>query len=211
VSQQLGVGRILESCGQPLDAAGVVLNQRDVVTERKRRRIVQWARALERTLGCIEPVQKHVGRDQLALGKKKIGVDRQRALGGLDHILVPARAVRAVATAQAKRIEIARIGLGPKRDGLECPFEIARDVTVVRVFDEESLRVSRSVPQLVGAGHALNRQLPLAGPAVAHTQTGVGQSKLGIELDRTLEQRNPGFASAESRRARGAVCFQRLD
>ena len=188
-----------------------MLHQRDVVAERKRGRIDHCARALERTLGRIEAVQKHVGRDQLAVGKNKIGIDRQGALGRLDHILVPARAMRAVATAQAMRIEIARIGLRPKRDGLECPFEIARDVAVVRVFDEESLRVGRSLPQLVGAGRALNRQLPLAGPAVAHTQTGVGQSKLGIELDRALEQRNPGLASAESRRPRGAVCLQRLD
>ena len=49
----------------------------------------------------------------------------------------------------------------------------------MRVFDEESLRVGRSLPQLAGAGRALNRQLPLAGPAVAHTQTGVGQSNSG--------------------------------
>ena len=75
----------------------------------------------------------------------------------------------------------------------------------------ESFRVGRSLPQLVGAGRALNRQLPPAGPAVAHTQAGVGQSKLGIELDRALEQRNPGIASTESRRPRGAVRLQRLD
>ncbi len=107
------------------------------------------------------------------MGKDQIGIDRQGALGRVDHILVPAGAMRAVATAQAMRIEIARIGLGPKRDGLECPFEIARDVAVVRVFDEESLRVGRSLPQFVAAGRALNRQLPLADPAVTHTQTGV--------------------------------------
>ena len=134
------------------------------------------------------------------MGKDKIGIDRQGALCRLDHILVPAGAMRAVATAQALRVEIARIGLCPDRDGLECPFEIAGHVAVVRVFDEESFRVGRSVPQFVGAGRALNRQLPLAGPAVARTQTGMGQSKLGIELDRALEQRNPGVASTESRR-----------
>ena len=113
VSQQLGVGRFLESRGHPLDAAGVVLQHRHVVAERKRGRIDHCARALERPLGRIEAVQKHVGRDRLAMGKDKIGIDRQGALRRLDHVLVPAGAMRAVATAQAMRIEIARIGLCP--------------------------------------------------------------------------------------------------
>src|SRR5215212_5652941 len=139
------------------------------------------------------------------MGKDQIGIDRQGALRGLDHILVPAGAMRAVATAQAPRVDVARIGLCPYRNGLECPFEIAGHVTVVRVFDEESFRVGRSVTQFVGARRALNRELPPAGPAVTRTQSGVGQSKLGIERDRALQQRNPGVASPESWRPRGAV------
>src|SRR5829696_1667313 len=91
--------------------------------------------------------------------KTKIGIDRQGALRRLDHIFVPTGAMGAVATAQAPRVEVARIGLCPYRHGLECPFEIAGHVAVVRVFDEESFRVGRSVTQLVGASRALNRQL----------------------------------------------------
>src|SRR4029450_12658787 len=131
-------GRHLGDRGAPLDLSGVVLDQRDVVAERKRPRIDYWARALERTLGGIEAVPKHVGRDRLVMGKDKVGIDRQGALRRLDHILVPAGAMRAVATAQTPRVEVARIGLCPYRNGLECPFETAGHVAVVRVFDEES-------------------------------------------------------------------------
>src|SRR5215218_2128594 len=40
-----------------------------------------------------------------------IGIDRQGALGRMDHILVPAGAMCAVTAAQAPLIEIERIGL----------------------------------------------------------------------------------------------------
>jgi hypothetical protein len=95
--------------------------------------------------------------------------------------------MRGVATAQTMRLEIARIGLGPDRDGLECLLEIAGHVTVVDVFDEESLRVGRLLAYFVRAGRALSRQLPLASRAVGQTQAGVRESKRWIELDHALE------------------------
>ena len=108
-------------------------------------RIEHGACALKRALGRIEAIQKHVGRDRLAVGKDEIGIDRQGALCRCDHILVSTGSMRAEATAQAMRVEITRIGLGPDRDALECLLEIAGHVAVVRVFDEESFPVGRAL------------------------------------------------------------------
>src|SRR5215210_1496596 len=104
--------------------------------------------------------------------------------------------MRAISTAETMRIEVARISLGPEGGGLECSFEITRDIAIVRVFDEEPLRIGRPVSQVVGAAHALDRQIPPSRAAIARTEAGVGQRKLGIELNRPLEQWNPGVASA---------------
>jgi hypothetical protein len=91
---------------------------------------------------------------------------------------------------------------------LECFLEIAGHVAVVSVFDEESFPVSGALPKLVRAGRALNRQLSLAAPAIARTQAGMGQRKLGIELDRALEQRDAGATGGS---ARITVRFQRFE
>ena len=81
------------------------------------------------------------------------------------------------------------------RDTLKCLLEVAGHVAVVGVFNEESFPVGRALAELVGAGRALNRQLPLADRAVAHAQGGMGQRKLGIELDRALKQRKLASAT----------------
>jgi hypothetical protein len=90
------------------------------------------------------------------VGKDEIGIDRQ-GTRCRRHNLVSTGPMRAEATTQTKRIDIARIGLGPYRDALECFLEIAGHVAVVRVFDEKSFPVRGALPELIRAGRALNR------------------------------------------------------
>ena len=117
--------------------------------------------------------------------------------------------MRAEATAQAMRIEITGIGLGPYRDALEC---LLRSPVTSRSYPYSMKNRSRWVARSVirTRGSRSEATTAAAGRAVAHTEARMCQSKLGIEFDRALEQRNTACAT-ESRPARGTVRLQRFE
>ena len=69
------------------------------------------------------------------------------------------------------------------------PFQIAGDVAVVQCFDVEALGVAGPIAQLVGLEYALSRQRRLSHGAVAEPDERMGHRKIGIDRDRTLEER----------------------
>ena len=113
VSQQMGLGRSLNRAANRSMPSVSCSSIADVVAERKRSRIDHDARALERTLAASKRSRNMLAETDFAVAKDKIGIDRQGALSRLRSHPVSAGAMRAVATAQAMRIEIARIGLCP--------------------------------------------------------------------------------------------------
>ncbi len=84
---------------------------------------------------------------------------------------------------------IARIALGPQFQGTLLPFQIAGEIAVVQCFDVEAFDIAGPSAQLVGLEQVWPRQRRLSHDAVAETDLRMTHRKLGIDRDRTLEER----------------------
>ena len=87
------------------------------------------------------------------------------------------------------RIGIARIGLRPRLERLLLPLQIAGHLAVVQRVDEEPLDVAGPIAQLVRLERALPRQRRLSETAVVDPEPRMGDRKVRVDRDRTLEQR----------------------
>ena len=84
---------------------------------------------------------------------------------------------------------IARVARGPR---FQCPllsFQIPGEIALVEGVDEEALDVAGPIAQAVGLECALPRQGGLTHRAVEKPDLCMAVRKIGIERDRTLEER----------------------
>src|SRR5262249_29530171 len=86
--------------------------------------------------------------------------------------------------------EVAGVGLGPKLVSLDGPLKLPSDQAVVQTGDGELLPLAHPVAQLVRLLEVFAAQSGLSEIGIGPSQDNVGQGKIGIELDSTLEGRN---------------------
>jgi hypothetical protein len=91
---------------------------------------------------------------------------------------------------QADRNRIARIGPRPRLHRLLLTFQIAGHLTIVKRIDREPLDVAGAIPQTGRLQRALPRQRPFSDVAVMDPEPGMGDRKVRVDRDRTLEQRD---------------------
>ena len=107
---------------------------------------------------------------------------------------------------------ITRIGLCPQMAGRLRLRQIASYLPVVCGGDEEPLRVTGAIPELVCPGSALDGKHGLSDIAVPKTKLCVRQGELWINFDGAFEKRNrPGKTTGESDFHRSTVGFESFE
>ena len=122
-------------------------------------------------------------------GPASIRIKSEGLVGCGDRQLVFAGADRGQTGQQSERNRIARIGPRPRLHRLLLPFQIAGHLTVVKRIDQEPLDVAGPIAQAVRLERALPRQRPFSDVAVMDPEPCMGDRKVRVDRDRTLEQR----------------------
>ena len=85
-------------------------------------------------------------------------------------------------------MELARVFVDPRFQGLPRQFQISRYLPVIVERDEKVLPIADAIPELIGLGDALRRQFGRPEGVIIPAQVGMSHRKCGVEFYRPLQE-----------------------